>query len=332
MSRNQCRRPCWEERFLRPWTRYCPACDRRMWVRYTCVRTLVHLSEPVRYQVSVCACRNSDCSRFQKPYRPEEEGALALPKSEYGLDVLAFVGTCRYREHRSVPEIHRLLRERDLPVCERTVTNLIARYEELVALRLTVQTRLQSVLGKQGKVILSFDGMQPDVGHEVLWVFRDLLSGEVLLARSLLSATAEDIGALLQEIQHALPVCITGVVTDGQNSLHKAVAQALPGVPHQLCQYHYFRPAAQPIYEADRHAKKELKKQVRGVRPLQRKIQERTDPQAQAAQGYCQAVRSALTDDGRPPLSAPGLKLPQRLQAICASLERAQEKGGTSPC
>ena len=28
-----------------------------------------------------------------------------------------------------------------------------------------------------------------------------------------------------------------------------------------------------------------------------------------AIRGYCAAVRSALTDDGRPPLEAPGLKL-----------------------
>jgi hypothetical protein len=36
---------------------------------------------------------------------------------------------------------------------------------------------------------LALDGLQPDVGHEVLWVLRDCLSGAVLLARSLLSAT-----------------------------------------------------------------------------------------------------------------------------------------------
>jgi hypothetical protein len=35
---------------------------------------------------------------------------------------------------------------------------------------------------------LALDGLQPDVGHEVLWVVRDCLSGEVLLARSLLRA------------------------------------------------------------------------------------------------------------------------------------------------
>ncbi|MBO0795477.1 MAG: hypothetical protein J2P36_31685 [Ktedonobacteraceae bacterium] len=35
----------------------------------------------------------------------------------------------------------------------------------------------------------------------------------------------------------------------------------------------------------------------------------------------------ALTDDGRPPLSAPGLKLYERLSLIAASLERVAQKG-----
>jgi hypothetical protein len=38
-------------------------------------------------------------------------------------------------------------------------------------------------------------------------------------------------------------------------------------------------------------------------------------------------VRSALTDDGRPPLRASGLTLHDRLEAIAASLERVVEKG-----
>jgi hypothetical protein len=99
-------------------------------------------------------------------------------------------------------------------------------------------------------------------------------------------------------------------------------------VPHQLCQFHYLREAALPIFEADRHAKKELKKQVRGVRPIERSVEGRDDPEAEAVRGYCAAVRSAITDDGRPPLAASGLKLAGRLEAVAASLDRAATKGG----
>src|SRR5262249_33593462 len=115
--------------------------------------------------------------------------------------------------------------------------------------------------------------------------------------------------------------------SDGQRSVRKAVAKALPGVPHQLCHFHYLREAARPIFEADRHAKKLLKKKVRGVRPLERRVEKRTDRAAVAGKGYCAAVRSALTADGGPPLSASGLKLHDRLTAVVVSLDRAAKKG-----
>ena len=53
----------------------------------------------------------------------------------------------------------------------------------------------------------------------------------------------------------------------------------------------------------------QLKKKVRGVRPIERTVEGRDDAEAEAIRGYCAAVRSALTDDGRPPLEASGLKL-----------------------
>ena len=250
-----------------------------------------------------------------------------LPRHEFGLDVIALIGAWRYREHRSVPEIHRRLRERGVAIAERTVTHLLDRYDELVATTLTDNDRLRGVLARQGRVILALDGLQPDVGHEVLWVLRDCLSGEVLLARSLLSATSADLAVLVREVVASIGVPITGVVSDGQHSIRLAVGQAPPGVPHQLCQFHYLREAARPIYEADRHAKKELKKAVRGVRPIERAMEGRADAEAEAVRGYCAAVRGAITDDGRAPLSASGLKLEGRLGAVAASLGRVAQKG-----
>ncbi len=273
-------------------------------------------------------CRNRRCERYHQPYRPEEEGRYALPHGEFGLDVIALVGSLRYSQHRSVPQIHQELVGRRVGISERAVTEQLRRYEELVALRMADRSRLQTLLTEQGSVVLALDGLQPDVGHEVLWVVRDCLSGEILLARSLLGGSEAELAPMLEEVRAALPVPIRGVISDGQRSIRNAVASALPGIPHQLCQFHYLREAAKQVYEADRHAKKELKKQVRGVRPIERALEARNDGEAEAIRGYCLAVRSALTDDGRPPLSAPGLKLEERLEQIQASIERVAEKKG----
>src|SRR5262249_2728684 len=156
------------------------------------------------------------CPLYRRPIRPEAEGRLALPHHEFGLDVLATVGALRYREHKSVPEIHRSLRGRGLALAERTVTNLLDRYDELRALPVADIGRRKALFLGQGRVILAIDGLQPDVGHEVLWVIRDCLSGEVLLARSLLSATQDDLAGLLGEVKGGLGelgVPIAGVVS-----------------------------------------------------------------------------------------------------------------------
>jgi hypothetical protein len=209
-----------------------------------------------------------------------------LPHHELGLDVIALIGQLRYAEHRSVPEILTCLQGRGLAVAERTVTNLLDRYDELLAVALSDDRRLQRLLAAQGQVILALDGLQPEVGHEGLWVIRDCISGEILLAKSLLSARSQELAQLLTQVHEACPAPVVAVVSDGQHSIRKA------------------------------------------VRKIERAVEGRSDPEAEVVRGYCSAVRSALTDDGRPPLDASGLQLHQRLQAIADSLDRVQEKRG----
>ena len=101
--------------------------------------------------------------------------------------------------------------------------------------------------------------------------------------------------------------------------------------------------AAKPIHEADRHAKKDLKALVRDIRPVERLMEAvlahqpgitpaymrgLSEEEACIVQDYCLAARSALTDDGQPPLCAAGLRLQERLTKIAASLRASILKGG----
>ena len=98
------------------------------------------------------------------------------------------------------------------------------------------------------------------------------------------------------------------------------------GLPHQLCLFHYLKDATAPLHDADRHAKTELKKQLRSVRPIERALEEHPTLENEAIRGYCLAVRASLTDDGRSPLDAPGLRLYERVSQISNSIGRIQEK------
>ena len=133
MARLSARRRPERERVLAPVRQDCPGCGGYMRLRYENRRHLVTLSGAVRLRLRIRRCEAPGCSRFHIPFRPEAEGALALPQHEFGLDIIALVGVLRHRDHRSVPEIHAALRDRGVDIAERSVTNLLDRYDELLA-------------------------------------------------------------------------------------------------------------------------------------------------------------------------------------------------------
>jgi len=330
MSRNTARAEPSEEHRLNTSLVACAACRQSMPVAYTKTRKVMTCKGLVRLRLQIRRCEQVQCRLFHHPYHPEAEGQWALPGQEFGLDVVLRVGQLRYREHRSCPEIHAQLQQEGVQVALRSVQNLLLQYDTLLSLALETLPQRAAQLTAQGQVILSIDGLQPDVGHEVLWVVRDVLSGAILWSCSLLSSARAELQALLAQVVARLPVPVVAVVSDGQQAIREAVATVLPGVPHQLCQFHYLREAGRPLWEADRHAKKELKKRVRAVRALERSAECDGGPAGEVVLGYCAAVRSALTDDARPPLAFAGVRLHERLQAIHTSLQRVGKKGGRS--
>src|SRR3954452_2160779 len=196
MPRRSARPPADQTLELPTQTRACPACAGPLWAAATAQRTVVTLEGLLRLRLQIRSCRNPDCPRHKVCRRPEPEGHFALPRHEFGLDVIATVGRLRHAEHRGVPEIHAELARRGVPICPRSVSNLLDRYDELLTLSLSDTERLRRITAAAGQVILAIDGLQPDVGHEVLWVLRDCLTGEVLLAKSLLSSTRDDLARL----------------------------------------------------------------------------------------------------------------------------------------
>jgi hypothetical protein len=327
MARTTSRPPPTAPRTLQPLGRHCPLCGETMGAASHNYRTITTLEDVVHLTLQIRRCLTRAGPQFHRPYRPEEEGRLALPTHACGLDVMAYVGTLRYAPHRSLPEIHPPLRSRGGAVAPRPVRHLRERYDALLTLSRTATARLQRITHAQGRGILARDGLQPDVGHEGRWVLRACLAGAVLLARSVLSAPQPDLAVLLRTVRHTVPVPMVGIVADGQRSRRGAVAAVCSDGPHQRCPFHDLREAAQPMDDADRHAKKARKKRVRGVRPMARRRAGRPEPEAEGVRGSWAAMRSALTADGRPPLEAAGLKLHDRLTAMTASLERVAKRG-----
>jgi len=173
MARKRARPSATEQRTLDLLQTTCQVCGSRLQMARHGHRKVTTLQGVYALTLKLYRCQNRECPRFHQMCRPEEEGGWALPHGEFGLDVIALVGTLRYQQQRSIPQIHEELVRRGLEVAQRTVTDQLYRYEELLALHLGNTQRLEERLKNQKQVMLALDGLQPDVGHEVLWVLRD---------------------------------------------------------------------------------------------------------------------------------------------------------------
>src|SRR6266851_1618919 len=224
-------------------------------------------------------CSNAACAFGRSVYRSARAEARQVKGSGYGLDVVVRIGYLRFTEHRTREEIWRALHgSPPVQLSERHVQNLLEVYLALLrASEADPRERLAATVEMHGGIILALDGLQPEQGNEQLWVVREVLSGAVLGAANLQQATAAHLARLLRPIR-ATGLPVLGVVSDAQESIHLAVAEVFPQVPHQLCQYHALREAAEPLWEADRHLLVQAKKELRGLREVEERTRRPEQP------------------------------------------------------
>lgn len=310
---------------LYPTQRICPACGQSLQERYRQPRYVVTLNGMLALKKHVLECQTPQCEQFERKWKPEAEGALVLPRYTFGLDVVARIGELRYRQRQTIDQVAAALAEQGVRISLKEIQLLSEVFLALIETVIKNDPQVVEQLRAQGGIVLAADGIQPEKGNETLWLFRDVRSGRVLLARNLLSSSRDELAPLIAEIKQ-IGVPILGVISDKQASLCLAIEKELPNVPHQLCQFHYLRDVAQPVCDADRKLKKQLKQKVRGLRDVERQVAHKQDDEADITRRYCAALREVLRDDGKYPLEPAGITLYDKLKEIDQSLERAIKK------
>lgn len=151
-----------------------------------------------------------------------------------------------------------------------------------------------------------------------------MLTGEVLHAENLLSSDAESIEGIIQPVID-LGYPILGVVSDGQQSIRKAVTELLPGTPYQLCHYHYLDDISKGLEDRDRKLKTKLKKGIRDVRTVERHIEKVEDSaEKDVLNDLAMAVRTTALEKSVYPFDCGGIKVYDQLADIEATLEACQ--------
>ena len=206
-------------------------------------------------------CSGASCSHPEKRYRAVKEVMrISLPMGTYGLDVIAYIGWQRDREHRQMKEIRQALRKKGVKISERHVGRLYRQYLALLAgMNDDLAAKLKETEAEYGGVIWALDGLQPDKNGPQLYVLYEVLGGRVVGAAWLDKKDTMHLAEWLKPYgQMELKVLAT--LSDGE----KAEIGALEGVwsktPHQMCHTHFLGDIAQPIREGDKRLRARLVK------------------------------------------------------------------------
>ncbi len=336
--------------------RECPHCGHKMYVCDHRHRHFFTLDSPVHLVSKLNHCPDPRCPGHRKTKSPEFEPMIALPGWGIGWDVFCWIGHRRFSRHWSIPLIRgELLDSFAIDLTEPGIANYIRRYQTMLAARQQDPEALRRHYHGVDSIILSIDGLQPEKGHETLYVVRELTGKRVWFAEPLLSATADEVRRLISKAKEwadALSKPVVLWVSDKQDAFVTGIAGVFPGVPHRYCGNHFLRDLAKPVLEADSHTKVQMRKKVRGLRGIERSVLERRhelapeelataadqveaavqdDPAGDVVLDYCAAVRGILNNDQGGPLHPPGLQMAAALDEVRESVGRNLDakKGGS---
>lgn len=335
---------------LVPEDRDCPRCDRYMHVCDHRHHRIFTLGGPVRIVNKLVHCPDLACDLHHETYASEDEFGITMPWWGIGWDVFAYIGHRRFARHWSVPQIKAELSDRyEIPLSEDAVEKHLRRYRTMVAARHQDPKLLVEEYRDVKDLVLTIDGLQPEKGHEALYVVRELRKKRVWFAESLISSSAEEVKGLFEQAKGwaetlAKPVKLW--ISDKQDAFVTGIAEVYPGTPHRYCRNHFRRDVAKPVLESDAHAKVSMRRKIRGLRQIEREVlkERRQIPSTGTGTGtdgeqasavtldYCTAVRGILNGTAGGPLDPPGLRMADALHEVRASIERTLEakKGGLS--
>src|SRR5713101_113762 len=147
----------------------------------------------------------------------------------------------------------------------------------MLAARQQDPERLAEVYRDIASLVLTIDGLQPEKGHETLYVVRELTRKRVWFAEPLLASATEEVRRVIgvaRQWSERLDKPVRVWMSDKQDAFVKAIASEFPGIPHRYCQNHFLRDVAQPVLDVDSRAKVKMRRKVRGLRAIERRVLE----------------------------------------------------------
>src|SRR5438270_1214027 len=226
-------------RWYRPVERECLECHRTLREAVAVSRrTVITLAGVIKLNHAGYRCPDPQCPGHHMTYRSVEADGLALTHFTYGLDLVLLVGQLRLREHQTVDEIHQEVIKRLEPlgvkIARREILYLFEAYCTLLRASSEAKDDMEwlAQVKKNGGIIVSVDGIQPEKGNETVYLFRDALTCRLLAAENVTSSELAVMKALLGPVvalEVEEKVKVLGTITDAPSERALGSAGALAG-------------------------------------------------------------------------------------------------------
>jgi hypothetical protein len=256
--------------------RLCPGCTLAMHVCDHRYHHLWTLQGPTQVVNRLVRCPDPTCASRGQTFSPEAELSISMPRWCMGWDVFCWLGHRRCARHWSVPQLRAELQDTyNIRLSADAIERYLGRYHTMLAARQQDPERLSIAYRDIASLVLTIDGLQPEKGHETLYVVRELMSKRVWFAEPLLSSATQEVQRLIvlaRQWAERLAKPVRGWMSDKQDAFVTAIAAEFPGIPHRYCQNHFLRDVAKPVLEMDSRAKVKMRRKVRGLRAIERRV------------------------------------------------------------
>ncbi len=289
--------------------RSCPVCRRYMHVCDHRYHHLWTLQGPTQVVNRLVRCPDASCESRGRTYSPEAELSISMPRWCIGWDVFCWLGHRRFARHWSVPQLRLELKDtHQIRVSDDALEHYIGLYQTMLAGRQQDPDRLAEACRDIEALVLTIDGLQPEKGHETLYVVRELQSKRVWFAEPLLSSAEQEVHRLIvlaRQWAERLGKPVRAWMSDKQGAFVTAIAAEFAGIPHRYCHNHFRRDLAKPVLEMDSGAKVKRRRKVRGLRAIERQVlDERRTTAAPEPSAQPERPKTADTPRADPPEAA----------------------------
>ena len=245
----------------------CPECGERLGSKGSAAlshKTVQTLNGEFYVVAYSRVCANDDCSKHGTHYHAGGHLKISLPYSTYGLDVIAFVGIQRDREHKQFTEIQGLLDKRGIKINASSVGRLYRLFLALIEGTWPQRReRLCAAAAKHGGLMLMADGLAPDGAGPQLYVLWEVFSGTPVSAVLIDKADAAHLTEWLNSCREQLDnLAVLALLSDKEKALVTALRTVWPDAPHQLCQMHFMKNLSEPIHQEDQAMRHTLREQL----------------------------------------------------------------------